>query len=348
VISAVTGAAGFVGQALVRRLLAEGDRVRAIVPPGERRLEELRALEAPGLEIVEADVRDLERLTSAMSGVRRIFHAAAVVHAWVPRQVYRDVNVGGTRNAALAAGTAGVERFVLVSTSDVFGVPRGDEVLDESMPLRRWGEPYADSKVEAEEWLWRHHRETGLPVSVIYPGWVYGPGDRALFAGLARAVADGAFVFWSRAVVLAWVYVDNLVDACILASRQPQAVGQGYLIDDGAAGPTLEELTARLASIVGARPPSRRIPYGLAYGAASLLQVTWRLLRLRGAPPLTTADVKALGQTFRLSNEKAQRQLGWTPRVPIDAGMERAFADFAAQWAAGDSRTRRGFAQEGR
>lgn len=328
--AAVTGAAGFVGQALVRRLLADGLGVRALVPPGERRLEELRGLESEALEIVEADVRDAAATGAAIRGAAWVFHTAAVVHAWVPRSVYESVNVDGTRNVALAAAEAGVERFVHVSTSDVFGVPRGDEVLDESMPFRRWGEPYADSKIAAEEWLWRHHRESGLPLTVIYPGWVYGPGDHAFFPALARAAADGLLLYWARDIVLPWVYIDNLVDACALAAAAPQAVGQGYLIHDGDGGPTLEEVGARIAAVMGARTPARHVPYAVALAAAALLQAAWRVLRLGGAPPLTTADVKAFGRPFRLSNAKAQRHLGWTPRVASDEGMEHALGFLAA------------------
>jgi len=327
----VTGAAGFVGQALVRRLLAEGEPVRAMCLPGELRIGELRALGAgSALEIAEVDVRDGERVAPLVAGVRRVFHTAAVVHAWAPREVYRDVNVGGTQNMARAAHATGVERFVMVSTSDVFGIPRGDELLDESSPLRRWGEPYADTKIEAEEWLRSFHRDRGLPLTIIYPGWVYGPGDRALFAGLAAAIADGVMFFWCRDVVLSWAYVENLIDACLLASTKREALGQGYLVHDGASAPTLEQLAARLAAIVGAKPPTLHLPYGVAYAAAAVCQLVWRLARLRGAPPLNTADVKAFGRQFRLSTAKARRELGWLPRVSIEEGMERALTEFAA------------------
>src|ERR1700690_3838626 len=170
-ISLVTGASGFVGQAIVRRLLADGDRVRALTLPGDRRLPELRGLDADGrLEVVEADVTDPDAVAAHMAGVERVFHTAALVHGWHAWERYRAVNVGGTRNVARAAHAHGVTRFVHVSTSDVFGIPRGDELIDETPRPRGGREPYQDTKIEAERWLWQFHRESGLPIAVIYPG----------------------------------------------------------------------------------------------------------------------------------------------------------------------------------
>jgi 2-alkyl-3-oxoalkanoate reductase len=323
-LSLVTGAAGFVGQAIVRRLLADGDRVRALTLPGDRRLPELRAL--GNTDIVEADVTSFDAVAPHLAGVSRVFHTAALVHGWHPWERYRAINVGGTQHVARAAHAHGVARFVHVSTSDVFGVPRGDELIDESTPYREWNEPYPDTKIAAERWLWDFHRESGLPVSVIYPGWVYGPGDQAFFPSLAQAIDDGFMMFWHRHTRLFWAYVDNLGDAIVLAGTHPAAVGNGYLVHDGDDGPTLQEVCARIAAQGGKRPPTLHLPYAVAFGAAWLAQALWRALRLRGAPLLLTNDVKSFGSQWRLSNAKLRRDLGWTPRVSIADGMDAALA----------------------
>lgn len=322
----VTGAAGFVGQAVVRRLLAEGERVRGLALPNDARLPELRALGA--VEVVEADVTDAKALAACVDGVDCVVHSAALVHGWYPWARYRAVNVGGTQAVARAAHAAGVRRFVHVSTSDVFGIARRDEIIDERTPFRVWHEPYQDTKIEAERWLWDFHRTHGLPLTVIYPGWVYGPGDRALFAGFAAAIRDGLLVFWQRDTLLAWVHVDNLADAIVLAARAPQAVGEGYLVHDDAAGPTLEALCARLAALLGRPFRPRYVPYAVAFAAAAALQAAWRVLPLRGAPPVFTSDVKAFGHRWRFSTAKL-RALGWKPRIDIATGMDEAFAAFA-------------------
>jgi len=327
-VSVVTGAAGFVGSALVHRLLAEGDEVRAIVLPGDRLAQELHALDpADGrLRVVLGDVTDTVSIAPAFEGADRVFHTAALVHAWAPLERFRRINVGGTRNVAEVALAAGVTRLVHVSTSDVFGLPRGDEVFDEASPLRPWKEPYADTKIEAEQWLWRFHRDSGMPFSVVYPGWVYGPGDRSFFPGLAAAIASGTMVFWFRGARLPFVYIDNLVDACLLAGSARSAVGRGYLVFDHQDLP-LEDLCGRIADAIGARRPRLHVPYGLAHGSASALQTLWRLLRRPTPPPLLTVDVKAFGMQWFFSNERARNELGWTSRVAAEDGLQLALGD---------------------
>jgi 2-alkyl-3-oxoalkanoate reductase len=321
-----------VGLALVRRLLADGDQVRALTAPGDRRLPELRGLDADGrLEVVEADVTDEAAIAPRLDGIERVFHVAALVHGTQPWSRFRAVNVGGTQHVARAAQAAGVGRFVHVSTSDVFGIPpRGatpTPTFSEASPYGYWQEPYPDTKIEAEQWLWQYARDSGLAVSVIYPCWVYGPGDQALFPGFAQAIRDGLLVLWQRDTRLAWVHVENLVDAIILAGTDARAVGEGYLVHDDADGPTLEQVCARLAEIVGKPFTPRYVPYAVAAAAAAAAQLAWSALPLQGAPPILTNDVKSFGHRWRFSNAKL-RALGWTPRIGIDAGMQQAFDYF--------------------
>jgi nucleoside-diphosphate-sugar epimerase len=329
----VTGAAGFVGQALVRRLLAEGKHVRALVLPGDPLRVALEALSTrfQDLRVIEADVTDYDAVASALADVTHVFHTAALVHAWASRQRFWHVNVRGTQNVARAALAQRATRLVTLSTSDVFGLPDGDRVFDETCPLREWGEPYADSKIAAERWLWAFHRETQLPMTVIYPGWVYGPGDRAFFPALATAIRRGEMFFWHRDTRLPWVYIDNLVDACVLASTHPDAVGEGYLIFDTLEGPTLQSVCARIADVTGVPRPTRYLPYAVVFGAAWLGQVAWRLARATHPPPLLTVDVKAFGFQWRFCNRKAREQLGWSSRIGTDEGMQQALAALATQ-----------------
>ena len=330
-VSVVTGAAGFVGAALVRRLAAEGDQVRAVVLPGDPLIGSLRAA-VPGdqLELVEADVTSYATLAPALAGAWRVFHTAALVHAWAARERFDAVNVGGASNVARAVLAYGVPRLVHLSTTDVFGLPEGDRVLDEAAPFRPWDEPYADTKIAAERLLWESRRAHGLPLSVVYPGWVYGPGDRAFFPALAAAISGGFMGFWGRDVRLPWTYVENLVDACVRVSVEERALGQGYIVYDTLEGPTLEEVCGAIAARIAAPPPTRHVPYRLALGVARAMEIVWRAARARTPPPLLSVDVKAFGLQSRFSNAKVRRDLGWSPRVGVEDGMRHAL-DFLAE-----------------
>jgi nucleoside-diphosphate-sugar epimerase len=330
----VTGAAGFVGQAIVRRLLADGARVRALVLAGDPSAAELRALGSERLEIVAGDVTDAAAVARVCAGATCVWHTAALVHAWAPWERFRAVNVGGTQNVARAARAAGVQRMVHVSTSDVFGIPDRDEELDETSPFRRWNEPYADTKIEAEQWLWQFHRAEHLPLSVIYPGWVYGPGDKAFFLGLAHAINAGPMLFWRRQVRLPWVYIDNLVDACVLAATHSAAPGRGYLVHDGNDGPTLQDVCGRIADRIGAPRPTRHLPYPLVFSVAWLLERVWRLSSATNPPPLRTVDVKAFGYQWHLSTRRVRTELGWMPRIGAEKGMAVALDSLSALWSA--------------
>lgn len=324
--SLVTGGAGFVGRAIVEELLSRGAPVRALVLPGDRGLDDLKARpELSGrLEVVEGDITDAHALSSVFDAIDVVYHTAALVHAWAPRERFVQINVGGTRNVAELSLAHGVHRLVALSTSDVFGMPIGDTVFDEGSPFRGWDEPYPDTKIDAARWLWRLHRESGLPLTVIYPGWVYGPGDAAFFPGLAEAIAAKQMFFWFRNARLPFVYVDNLVDACLLAADRPEANGQGYIVHDEPAGPAFEELCAAIAEVVGAPPPRRHVPYALAYRASRLLQTIWRWRGATSPPPLLSVDVKAFGMQYHLSSAKIRRELGWRPTVSTEEGMRRA------------------------
>jgi nucleoside-diphosphate-sugar epimerase len=319
-VVAVTGATGFIGSHLVRKNLEKGHHVRALARP-------IHARTGTGLpdhtrlHVVYADIRDAEAVEKMIMGAQRVFHCAALVTDWAPRKLFREIDVTGTENVCRAALKTGVERLIHISTNDVFGQTE-DHVIDESMPMQDWKEPYPDYKIKMDEVIWRSWHEQRLPVTMVYPCWVYGEGDKTFLPELIPAIMDRSFAFMRRDALFWPTYIDNLVDLMMLAAEDPQAVGQGYLVHDGEAL-TFEKLCTDIAVSLGVRPVQAHIPYPLALTGAFLLECVWRLLRRTRRPLLTTYMVKNFGSRKRYSITKARDQLGWAPGITFKRGFNR-------------------------
>lgn len=312
----ITGATGFIGGHLVDANIAKGNAVRALVFPGDP---EEDGLKKKPVEIVYGDVRDYPALEKACDGRDIVFHCAAVVTDWAPQRLFEEVTVGGVENVCRAALKARVSRFVDISTNDVFGMDE-EHVIDETYPLKPWNEPYPDAKIAAEKTVWRYHREHSLPVTMVYPLWVYGPGDKTFVPLLADAIVKRELIFWRRDAIVWPTYIGNLVDLLLLISEDERAVGNGYLVHDGESI-TLEVFCAHIAEALGVPPIRTHIPYFAAYAAAVAMEALWRLLRIRTRPLLTTYTVKNLGSRFRYTIKKAESELGWKPGISYQEGF---------------------------
>jgi nucleoside-diphosphate-sugar epimerase len=229
--------------------------------------------------------------------------------------------VGGAENICRAAVDAKVSRLVDISTCDVFGTDES-KVMDESLPLQYWGEPYADSKIDAEKVMRRYHEEQGLPLAMVYPLWVFGEGDQTFVPLLADAIIKKELVFWRKGAIVWPTYIDNLVDLLMLISEDKRAIGNGYLVHDGEST-TLEEFCAGIAEALGVPPIKTYIPYWLAMTAARVMEFIWKLFRIKMRPLLTTYTVTNLGSRFRFSIDKAERELGWKPRITYREGFRQ-------------------------
>jgi len=317
----VTGASGFIGSHVVKANLAKGNRVKALVLPGDPAEHLLRQ---DGVEVVIGNMCDLEAVKKAASGIDVIFHCAAVVTDWAPKKLFRDVTVGGAEHICRAALEADVTRLVYISTCDVFGIDE-TRVLDEALPLRHWGEPYPDHKIEAEKIVWHYHRDKGVPVTMVYPLWVYGEGDLTFVPLLADAIIKKELLFWRRDAIVWPTYIDNLVDLLMLIARDDRAVGNGYLVHDGEST-TLQKFCAGIAETLERPPATLHLPYYAVYLAAIVMELIWKILKKETRPLLTTYTVKNLGSRFRFSIEKAERELGWTPAISYEEGFARTMA----------------------
>lgn len=315
----VTGGTGFIGGRLVPRLSAEGHRVRVLCLPNDPGIERLGRL---GAEVVLGDITDPASANACLTGVERVFHCAAVVTDWAPRTLFDRVQIDGMANLLRAAVRNRVQRFIWISTNDVFGLTEA-RVITEDDDFRRWSEPYPDTKIQAERLAWATYRRCRLPVSTVYPCWVYGPGDLTFVPELAEAILKRQIVFWRRDALVWPAYVDNVVDLLVRIGWADRAVGQGYLVHDGVCV-TFQEFCGRIADHLNAPSPRIHIPYAAAYVAAVAMESVWRLLRIRTRPLLTTYVVKNLGSRLRYSIDKARRELGWTPPISFEDGFVEA------------------------
>jgi len=317
----ITGATGFIGGHLADRFLAKGDKVRAIVRPGNVHAKELVQ---KGVEVIRGDIRDERHVNRVMSGVDIVIHCAAVVTDWAPKKEYEEVTVGGTRNICRAATREDVKRVVHISTNDVFGLSE-ETIMDESHPKRRWREPYPDYKIKAEEICWLYHEEQRMPLTVIYPCWVYGKNDYTFVADLADAIIKKDLIFWRRHATIWPTYIDNLVDLIVTVSEDDRAVGNGYLAHDGESV-TLQDFCRKIAETLNVPVVTTHIPFSAAYAFAVLQETLNRAFRRKKRPLLTTYIVKNLGSRLRFSIRKAQAELEWRPEVPFEEGIERTMA----------------------
>lgn len=315
----ITGATGLIGGWLAERLLTEeGVQVRALVrnPVKAQKLADLGATLIPG------DITQPESLKVAIHGCQLVFHAAAWVNESGTREQVWAVNVAGTQNVVDAALAAGAQRLVHISSCAVYGSLQQFDITEETPPRQR-GNLYADSKVEAEEVVFRAWRERGLPVVVARPSQVYGPGSYQFTVRPVEVIRAGKMVLVDDGRFLAKpVFLDNLVDGLILCAKVDAAVGEAFNFTDGQPIPWRDFFGA-YGHMLGIESFSSA-PYPLAWSIALVNELKAGLQGRKTG--LNRKAVQSLRSRNSFSNHKARRMLGWTPRVDFEEGMYRTEA----------------------
>ena len=314
----ITGATGFIGGYVAQGCAARGWMIYAIARPSS----DTTALKALGASIHTADMTDAAVLRRAVEEVDGVIHCAAKVGDWGPVEEYRKTNVEGLRLLLETCEGRPLARFVHMSSLGVYAA-RHHYGTDETVPLPlRHADGYTQSKVEAEQLALRYQREAGVPVVVLRPGFVYGPGDRTVMPRLIENLRKQTVRYpgarGQRA--LNTIYVKNLVDAVFLAVENPNAVGQVYNLTDGEFVSKRRFIEAVADAMELPRP--WRCPPLWAARIMTWGSETWARLRgAKEAPLFTHARLKFLGLNLDFSIEKAKRELGYRPRYSFEQAI---------------------------
>jgi dihydroflavonol-4-reductase len=317
----ITGATGFTGQSLALKLAAAGYRVRGLV----RNRERATALEQAGVSVIEGDIRDPVVNRRATEGVDTVYHLAAVFRqAGRPASEYRTVHVEGTQRLVEASAAAGVRRFVHCSTVGVHGSVEGDAAGTEDAPFKP-GDIYQLTKLEGERMAVATADRAGLPLTVVRPGPIYGPGDRRLLkmiGGIARRrfclLGDGTPRFQM-------VYIDDLTEGFRLAAETPGAVGRTYILT-GNEAPTLDQLVREIADVADVPPPPFRLPVWPFWLAGAICEAVCVPLRIE--PPIFRRRVKFFTSNRWFDTSRARRELGFAPKVFLREGIRRTLESY--------------------
>jgi nucleoside-diphosphate-sugar epimerase len=312
----VTGGNGFVGRHLVAALQDRGDLVRVLALPGE----DASWLQHRGVAVYHGDVREPASLAKPADGADAVLHLAAMMDVWRPLEDYRAVNVTGTENICRAALTAGVGRFVHMSSSSVYGIALG-RPADESFPLAPFGDPYPVTKAAGDRLVQRMIAAEHLPAVIIRPDQIFGPGDELHFGHMAdRLRAGRGILVGSGNNAIPLVYVTDVVQGLLLALYHDRAPGQAYNITNDRPL-TQKQLLHAIAEEIGASPPRIRVPYRALYAAGYLAERLATAVPSVTRPPITRLGVAFFGADNRYSIGKARRELGYAPQVDLREGI---------------------------
>jgi nucleoside-diphosphate-sugar epimerase len=312
----VTGATGFLGSALVTELVKQQQDVRILA----RNVQKARNQFGEAIRIIPGDITDPAQVQQAVDGTTVVYHLVGhLYHPSVPTELYQRTHVEGTRILLDACRKQKqLQRIVHCSTTGVHGVT-GDIPADEDAPFVPTN-PYEATKLESELLALKAYREQGLPVSVVRPGLVYGPGDLHLL-GFFTSIQKGLFrVIDGGKALLHPVYIDDMSRAFQLCAEHPRAIGRSYMIA-GARPVSIRELATAIAHTLGRELPAGNIPLWLAHLAADVFAVIPGLQGERA--PLTHSRVKFLTQSRVYSIERARNELGYAPQVELEEGMQQ-------------------------
>jgi nucleoside-diphosphate-sugar epimerase len=312
----VTGGSGFIGGRLIRRLVSEGWKVRALA----RSRSSSDAVAAAGAEPVTGDLDDVAAMRRGAEGCDVTFHGAAHLGEWGNRSDFERVNVGGTRNVIAASRDTGVQRFVHIGTEAALIAGQPLVNVDESAPLRPDSSAlYCATKAMAEQVV-RGANGDGIETVVVRPRLVWGPGDTTIVPSLIEAIEKGRFSWIGGGRHLtSTTHVDNVVEGLMLGASRGRP-GDAYFVTDGEPV-VFRHFITELVATRGIEMPGRNMPVPVAKAAAGASETIWRAFHLKGSPPVTRLAVWLSSLECTIDISRARAELGYEPVRGIEEGM---------------------------
>ncbi len=317
----VTGGSGFLGGAVVRQLVARGEKVRSLQRSDAP---QLRAL---GVDVVRGDLADSRAVLDAATGCDAVMHIGAKAGVWGPYDDYYQANVVGTQNVIEACRVHGIQRLVYTSTPSVIHAGGDVEGVDESAPLAtHFDTTYPATKAEAESMVLGANGPT-LATIALRPHLIWGPFDPQLTARiLARGRTGRLRLVGGGIKKIDSVYIDNAVSAHLLALDRlvpgTQCAGRAYFISQDEPMRQCDLVNGILAA--GGMPPCNKfISPNAAYFVGGVMEFVWRVMGRKDEPMMTRFLAKQLGTAHWYDISAAKRDLGYVPTVSIAQGLAR-------------------------
>jgi 2-alkyl-3-oxoalkanoate reductase len=327
---AVTGATGLVGSHLVNHFSKKGHSIAALV----RNKEKAENLSSQNVQIVEANISNKEELRNALKDVDVVFHAAGLVDPYGSRELIFKTNVEGTRNVLTVAKELGVKQFVFISSLSVITGFQDQFDVDERAPLQKSGEAYADSKVAAESLVFSETKKSEIAVTVLRPGFIYGPGERSWLPRLIDSIARGkAMLIDGGKRETNVIYIENLNLAAEAALLNRRAYGQIYNLTDGQ-HVSKKQLFDAISDGLKLPRVTKVVPYAIAKSFCQLISSFAPLLPIdlqKNLARYSKAAFRLAGLNQGFSVAKAERDLNYTNRISFDEGMRKTLSTIYPQ-----------------
>ena len=325
----VTGGAGFLGKAIVQRLLAQGHEVKSLCRG------HYPELEAMGVEVFRGDLADPEVVLQAAQGCDRVYHVAAKAGVWGSYNDFYKPNVLGTQNILDACKQHGITKLIYTSTPSVIHAGGDVEGIDESEPYPEHFETHYPATKAMAEKLVLEANGPALQTVALRPHLIWGPDDNHLVPRIVDRGQRGKLKLVGGGLKLIdSVYIDNAADAHILAGDKlgPDAAcaGKAYFITQDAPIPS-HELINGILNAAGLGPVKKSVHPSMAYGVGAMLEGIYNLFRIQSEPLMTRFVAKQLATAHWYDITAAKRDLGYHPAVDTDEGLKRLSAWFKQQ-----------------